>query len=294
VTGVQTCALPISVGRLSTKAAYHCSQQITALDRRVAALLDLKRMDSDSSPFALKRVFTSFVKAAEASWAGEQLSLILLETFEHYTAGELPKVYRGLNQYLVEQGVLEKLPVEMDEREQELEHREFLDLSGKPPMRALAEQLIIDLEGDLAGGLSSTDGKAGPVFMYTGYEARVIRDLAKRYPDLAVPLQAILHRLVDLHPVVKQNYYHPDMLGSWSIKAVLPTIARSEEDRLDYADLEGIKEGMGAAEAYLEAIDPATTPERRAEIDEQLRVYCRQDTEAMVRLVRFLGNTAPD
>ena len=51
---------------------------------------------------------------------------------------------------------------------------------------------------------------------------------------------------------------------------------------------------MGAAEAYLEAIDPATTPERRAEIDHQLRVYCRQDTEAMVRLVHFLGNTAPD
>ena len=27
------------------------------------------------------------------------------------------------------------------------------------------------------------------------------------------------------HPVTKVNYYHPDMLGSWSIKAVLPTIA---------------------------------------------------------------------
>jgi len=60
---------------------------------------------------------------------------------------------------------------------------------------------------------------------------------------------------------------------------VLPTIARNDEDRLDYADLEGIQEGMGAAEGYLEAIDPATTPERRAEIDHQLRVVCRQDTE---------------
>jgi hypothetical protein len=167
-----------------------------------------------------------------------------------------------------------------------LEHREFLDLSGAAPMRKLAEQLITDLEGDSADGPNTN---AGPVLMYTNYEERMIRALADLYPDLADPLNAILDRLVDLHPVVKRNYYHPDMLGSWSIKAVLPTIAIDAEDRLDYADLEGIKEGMGAAEAYLEAIDPATSPERRAQIDQQLRVYCRQDTEAMVRLVHFLG-----
>lgn len=168
-----------------------------------------------------------------------------------------------------------------------LEHREFLDLSpasasqAQGPMRALAEALVRDLEDE------------GPVLMYSDYERKVINTLIELLPDrddpLAERLTALRERLVDLHPVVKQNYYHPDMLGSWSIKAVLPTIARSDEDRLDYADLDGIAEGMGAAEAYLEAIDPATTPERRAEIGEQLRAYCRRDTEAMVRVVGFLS-----
>lgn len=37
----------------------------------------------------------------------------------------------------------------------------------------------------------------------------------------------------------KAHYYHPDMLGSWSVKAVLPTIA----PELDYASLTGIREG---------------------------------------------------
>ena len=156
----------------------------------------------------------------------------------------------------------------------EPQHREFLDLSGAAPMRPLAEALI-----DACG----TDG---PVLMYTRYEARVIDGLIEMFPDLAEPLEAIAGRLVDLHPVTRANYYHPDMLGSWSIKAVLPTIA----PEMDYAGLEGIHEGTEASAAYLEAIDPDTSPERRTELDTELRRYCRHDTEAMVRLVRFFGH----
>jgi len=155
-----------------------------------------------------------------------------------------------------------------------MEHAEFLDLSGEPPMRALAEQLITDLETE------------GPVLMYTSYERGVIGGLAAMFPDLAEELQAIADRLVDLHPVTKANYYHPDMLGSWSIKAVLPTIAPD----MDYAKLEGIQEGTAASSAYLEAIDPGTGADRKEEIREELLKYCKHDTEAMVRLVAFFSN----
>jgi hypothetical protein len=150
-------------------------------------------------------------------------------------------------------------------------HEEFLDLSGEPPMRALAEAMIECLGDD------------GPVLMYTNYEQRVIEGLIDMYPDLEEPLQKIINRLWDLHPIVKQNYYHPKMLGSWSIKAVLPCIA----PQMDYSQLEGIQEGTAASEGFLEAIDPETTPARKAELDEQLRRYCRFDTEAMLEIVRF-------
>jgi hypothetical protein len=150
-------------------------------------------------------------------------------------------------------------------------HEEFLDLSGEPPMRALAEAMIECLGDD------------GPVLMYTNYEQRVIEGLIDMYPDLEGPLRKIIKRLVDLHPIVKQNYYHPKMLGSWSIKAVLPCIA----PQMDYSQLEGIQEGTAASEGFLEAIDPETTPARKAELDEQLRRYCRFDTEAMLEIVRF-------
>jgi hypothetical protein len=156
-----------------------------------------------------------------------------------------------------------------------IEHTEFLDLSGAPPMRPLAESLIRALETE------------GPVLMYTSYERGVIEGLAAMYPDLAAPLLAIVARLVDLHPVTKANYYHPDMLGSWSIKAVLPTIAPD----MDYAALEGIREGTEASTAYLEAIHPETDSGRKEELRRNLLKYCRHDTVAMFRLLQFFAKS---
>ena len=152
-----------------------------------------------------------------------------------------------------------------------VEHVEFLDLSGEPPMRDLAEHMIVALE------------TTGPVLMYTTYERRVIQGLITMFPDLAEALQAIDARLVDLHPVTVINYYHPDMLGSWSIKAVLPTIA----SEMNYELLDGIQDGIAASNAYLEAVQPEISTQRKEEIRLNLLKYCKHDTEAMVRLVGF-------
>jgi hypothetical protein len=75
------------------------------------------------------------------------------------------------------------------------------------------------------------------------------------------------------------------MLGSWSIKAVTPAMA----PHMNYANLEGINEGMAASDGFLEAIDPDTSAERKVELEEQLLRYCKFDTEAMVEIVRFLA-----
>jgi hypothetical protein len=153
----------------------------------------------------------------------------------------------------------------------DVRHVEFLDLSGEPPMRRLAEEMVDGLEGD------------GPILMYTRYEERVIRSLMDLFPDLARSLQSLVDRLVDLHPVVKRDYYHPKMLGSWSIKAVLPAIA----PQMNYSNLEGINQGVAASEGFLEAIDSSTSVARRAELEEQLLRYCRFDTLAMMEIVWF-------
>ena len=153
-----------------------------------------------------------------------------------------------------------------------LEHREFLADGNGAPMRLCAEALIAAL------------GDSGPVFMYTGYERSVISKLIELCPDLAEQLAAISERLFDLHPVTKAHYYHPDMHGSWSIKKVLPTVAPD----LSYEGLDIVRVGTDAETAFVEMIDAATAVERAAELRTALLRYCKLDTEAMVRLARFL------
>lgn len=46
---------------------------------------------------------------------------------------------------------------------------------------------------------------------------------------------------------------------------------------------------MAAQGAFLEAMAPGTTPERKAEIQKQLLAYCELDTFAMVRLWEFFS-----
>jgi len=155
-----------------------------------------------------------------------------------------------------------------------LESQAFLDLSGNDPSRAFSEKLI------------AVCGVSGPVYVYNaGFEGARIRELAERYPEFAISLLAINERLVDLLPITRANYYHPSQHGSWSIKAVLPAVAPD----LSYEALDGVKNGGMAMEAFEEAIHSTTTPQRKAQIEQQLLVYCGLDTFAMVRLWQFLA-----
>lgn len=155
-------------------------------------------------------------------------------------------------------------------------HEEFLDLGGEPPMRALAESLIECL------------GESGTIFEYTNFEERIIRQLADMFPDLKAPLLALTERLHDLCKLASSHYYHPSMLGSWSVKKVAPAMV----PHLSYSNLVGVSDGMAAANGFLEAIGPDTTPERKAELEEELLKYCKQDTEAMVEIVQFFKHAA--
>ena len=153
----------------------------------------------------------------------------------------------------------------------QLQHEMFLSVTGDDPRRACAESMIAALGND------------GPVFVYyQSFEKSRISELAKLFPDLADALLAINERVVDLLPIARANYYHPDMKGSWSIKAVLPTIAPD----LDYTQLT-VGNGGDAQAAYREIVHNKTSKLRKQELTAGLREYCTLDTLAMVRLVWF-------
>lgn len=160
----------------------------------------------------------------------------------------------------------------------ELKHHECLDITGQDPRVLFAAALI------------KACGDEGPVFVYNAkFENRIMRELADEVEEVSDALHRIIARVVDLEPIARRNYYHPSQHGSWSLKAVLPAICPD----LDYSQLEGVHHGGEAQQAYLEAINPETSEERREELRRQLLEYCKLDTLALVRMWEvFSGRVA--
>lgn len=157
-----------------------------------------------------------------------------------------------------------------------MKHCAFLADGQSDPRRPFAERLI------------NAVGVDGPVFVYNApFERSRMQELADCYPDLAPALQAAIDRLVDLLPIAREHYYHPEMRGSWSIKAVLPTIAPD----LAYDNLEVANGGM-AQEAFTEIMNAETLPERHQQLHDALLLYCERDTLAMVRIAHYFEEGA--
>ena len=150
-------------------------------------------------------------------------------------------------------------------------HREFLDISGAAPMQGFIQSLL-----DACGG-------TGPILVWNqAFEAGRIRDMAALFPASAPALLALVDRMVDLLPIYRAHYYHPDMKGSWSIKAVLPTVA----PELDYGNLV-VGNGGDAQSAWLRAVDPDLPTCEREALRRAMLQYCERDTWAMVKLAHW-------
>jgi hypothetical protein len=153
----------------------------------------------------------------------------------------------------------------------QLRHAAFLAEGPNDSRRAFAESVL------------ETLGKTGPVFVYNApFEETRLNELCERFPDLSRRIRAVIKRIVDLLPLARANYYHPAMNGSWSLKAVLPTMAPD----LDYADL-AVADGGMAQEAFRESLDRRTSTSRQKELRKALLDYCERDTLALVRIARY-------
>ena len=159
-----------------------------------------------------------------------------------------------------------------------LEHLEFLADAGIDPRRDLAERLVNDIP------------KNSCVLAYNmGFEKGVIKKLAKQYPDLSEHLMNIHDNIQDLMLVFQQrNYYTKEMLGSYSIKYVLPALFPNDEE-LNYHNLELIHKGDEASNAYANLNN--LSKEEQEKIRKALLKYCELDTYAMVKIWQKLKET---
>jgi len=152
-----------------------------------------------------------------------------------------------------------------------LSHRSFLHDGGGDPREPFVLSLLDAIE------------LHGTIVVYTGFEQRRLRELAGTFPRYSDHLMDVCGRMLDLHAVIRDHYYHPGFHGSYSMKAVLPAVVPD----LGYDDLE-IQEGGHASVAFARMISPETGESERRRLRHALLDYCRRDTEAMVRVIDAL------
>ncbi|WP_124948647.1 DUF1631 domain-containing protein [Sulfuriferula thiophila] len=101
------------VSKSAARMQVNSVEELAALEQRVAALLHQSQVRTDINPFAPKILCESFLAACSALEVEPKVRLILLQHFDAHIAPVLPGIYQGINQYLVEKGVLPSIKVGM-------------------------------------------------------------------------------------------------------------------------------------------------------------------------------------
>lgn len=150
-----------------------------------------------------------------------------------------------------------------------LDHFEFLANSSEDPRR------------DFVSSLCETLGKHGHIIAYNkSFESQRLCQLADWFPELRDQIEQIKTRLWDLLPVVRNNVYHPDFHGSFSLKSVLPALVPD----LTYQGME-VANGTDAGIAWEKLVRSNIPGVEKQRLKAALLAYCKQDTFAMVRVL---------
>ena len=158
----------------------------------------------------------------------------------------------------------------------ELFHKEYLcdDYEGNP-MYGLCRQLCEDIPMNSC------------VLVYNQtFEKARLREMAELFPEFREHLLNIRDNIIDLMiPFSNQDYYVKDMVGSYSIKKVLPALFPNDPS-LDYHNLEQVHKGDEASNSYL--LLPTLSYEEQKTLRKNMLKYCELDTYAMVKIFEKL------
>lgn len=128
-------------------------------------------------------------------------------------------------------------------------------------------------------------GPEGTLLAYnSSFEAKRIEELARDFPESGAALSALIGRFEDLmKPFLERAYVHPACHGRFSLKKVLPALIPD----MTYAGL-AVANGGDAQLAYHSLLSGKLPPAEAEQLREDLKVYCGQDTLAMVKIIEHL------
>lgn len=162
-------------------------------------------------------------------------------------------------------------------------------------VKAIIDHFEFNEDGTLRGTMLAQN---------TGFEIGRLTELAELFPEYKDKLLAITKKSADLIHLLKTNkgmyvdwgfdeaasnkinYYHKDLSGSYSIKKTLPVLVPTLS--YDYMKKHTVGNGVQAYITYLNYDAPDATRDMKTKVARRkgLRLYCQQDTWAMVEILR--------
>lgn len=182
---------------------------------------------------------------------------------------------------------------------------------GSSPYQQLAFQVSLHIQKNKAGGkvqhfeylgdavndpreglikfmLKHIKAKGSLVAYNATFEKTRIKELARDFPKYAKSLLKLNERMADImKPFQKRAYIHPKFQGSYSLKKVLPALVPV----MTYKGLD-IGDGGEAQVAYLNMLSGKLSAKEIKKIRKDLKIYCGQDTLAMVKVLKVLYKVA--
>ena len=115
------------------------------------------------------------------------------------------------------------------------------------------------------------------------FEKSVLKQLGNIFPELIEPINNIIDRIIDLEVFIKDNYYHPEFQGSYSLKKVLPALLPNEKKYNEG----NVSDGEQAQETFYNLLFQEKDLKKKELIILSLLEYCKKDTESLLLIYQY-------
>ena len=170
----------------------------------------------------------------------------------------------------------EKLPFQWSlhhlDIDEKVQHWEFLATERKDYRREMIESFVNIVE--------SNENKI--IVYHESFEKGILKEMKILYPDIADTIDKIISRIIDLEVFIKNNFYHPEFNGSYSLKKVLPALLPNEIKYNEGA----VSDGEQAQETFYNLIFSDNNINQKKEIAFGLLEYCKKDTESLMLIYK--------
>jgi Protein of unknown function (DUF1631) len=101
----------LSINKATSRLRFNSAEELVTLDSRMGVLLEQPNLQEDGNPLGPRLLCQSILSGLSQLQMDQKAALVLLNQFEMVLYSELPSLYKSLNHYLIDKGILPDIKV---------------------------------------------------------------------------------------------------------------------------------------------------------------------------------------